>query len=221
MFEDELELERHQSMLGPAAIILGIIVLIGATIFYVVTEATRQMPPEEAAALVSQVLEARGPATIHFHCGDVAPSADEKPGDPHYRLLEKAGIVRVRRTGAAYRIALTDEGERRLAQCSAEKHDEEKGDISYTVPLAYRRLVDITQVTMHGPDTAEVAFTWQWQPTEMGKDFDLSGDLVRSFQTWERVKLIERYGADYYNAEPSQDTVTFVRTKTGWKVLAG
>jgi len=64
---------------------------------------------------VAATVQGPGPAVIHFRTGLVKPSADEKPGDPNYRLLEKAGIVKLAKSAQGkIGVSITPEGERLL-----------------------------------------------------------------------------------------------------------
>jgi hypothetical protein len=144
---------------------------------------SRRMSSQQAALLIAAYLKAQEPATVHFHHGQVMPSVDENPMDPHYRLLEKAGMVKLGKTGCRrITVALTPEGEHQLAEISgAVKTHNSDGTEAYTVPLAERQLVAISRVTMLGPDVAKVEFTWKWAPNTLGEAFDASGPIVKSF----------------------------------------
>jgi hypothetical protein len=55
-------------------------------------------------------------------------------------------------------------------------------------------------------------------PNPLGREFDAAGDLVRSFNTWDRATLIKSYGVDFYRAPPSKASVVLVESKDGaWK----
>ena len=54
------------------------------------------------------------------------------------------------------------------------------------MPLARRKLVEVTKVTMNGPSMARVEYTWKWEPTPVGDLFDANGQLIKSFNLWER-----------------------------------
>lgn len=49
----------------------------------------------------------------------------------------------------------------------------------------------------------------------LGKEFDASGDLVDSFNRWDRGTLIKSYGVDFYSATPSKASVVLVETRDG------
>ncbi|MFI5108598.1 MAG: hypothetical protein ACHP78_07120, partial [Terriglobales bacterium] len=94
------------------------------------------------------------------------------------------------------------------------------GSDAYTVPLAEHQLAAVSKVTMSGRDVAVVQFTWKWTPNELGNAFDAAGPLVKSFNTWDRSTLIQKYGVAFYHVEPAQAALTFVRADKGWKLAA-
>jgi hypothetical protein len=221
MFEEELKLQRESSFLIPLVLLLVLIgVIVGAIGYWMLPG--RSLSQEQAAGLVSAYLKGEGPATVHFHAGVLVPSVDEKIRDPHYRLLEKASILKLgpgKRDAVS--VTLVPEGARRLAVIpGVVKIRNSDGSDGYTVPLAERQLVAVSKVTMSGRDTAYVQFTWKWAPNELGDAFDAAGPLVKSFNTWDRSTLIQNYGVAFYHAEPAQAALTFVRGDRGWKLAA-
>jgi len=221
MFEEELKLQKESSFLIPLVLVLVLIaVIVGAIGYWVVPG--RSLSQQQAAGLVSAYLKGEGPATIHFHVGVLKPSVDEKIRDPHYRLLEKAGILKLGKSkGEAVSVALAPEGERRLAAIpGVVKTRNPDGSDAYTVPLAERQLVAVSKVTMTGRDVAAVQFTWKWAPNELGNAFDAAGPLVKSFNIWDRSTLIQNYGVAFYHVEPAQAALTFVRGDKGWRLAA-
>src|SRR5689334_12463907 len=120
MFEQELEMEKQQSSVVPLLMIVALIlVIVGVAGFYII-ESRRVVSTAEATAVASDVLRNQGPATLTFHTGMVKGSVDDKPHDPHYRLLEKAGLIRIGKDTGAYGtippIELTAEGQNLLTQ---------------------------------------------------------------------------------------------------------
>lgn len=221
MFEEELKLQKESSYFIPLALVLVLIaVIVGAIGYWVVP--SKSLSQEQAAGLVSAFLKGEGPATVHFHVGVLQPSVDEKIRDPHYRLLEKAGILKLGKAkGADISVAFAPEGERKLAAISGVvKTRNSDGTDAYTVPLAERQLAAVSKVTMSGRDVAYVQFTWKWAPNELGNAFDASGPLVKSFNTWDRSTLIQKYDVAFYHVEPAQAALTFVRGDKGWKLAA-
>ena len=221
MFEEEVKLQKESSYFVPLVLVLVLIAVIVGSIGYWVMP-KKPLAPEQAAALISDYLNGQGPATVHFHVGALQPSVDEKIRDPHYRLLEKATVVKLAKAkGAAMNVALTPAGQRQLAAIKGvitTKNSD--GSDSYTVPLAERRLVAISSVKMTKRDIAYVQFTWKWAPNELGNVFDAAGAQVKSFNTWDRSTLIEKYGVAFYNVEPVEAALSFVRGDKGWKFAA-
>jgi len=221
MFEEELKLQRESSFVIPLVLVLVLVaVIVGAIGYWVIPSPSLSQP--QAAGLVSAYLNGEGPATVHFHVGILQPSVAEKIRDPHYRLLEKAGILKLAPAkGDAVSVAVTPDGARKLAAIpGVVKTKNSDGSEAYTVPLAERQLVAVSKVTMSGRDIAYVQFTWKWAPNELGNVFDAAGPLAKSFNTWDRSTLIQNYGVAFYHVEPAQAALTFVRADKGWKLAA-
>ncbi len=221
MLEEEIKMQRESSYFVPLALVVVLIAVIVGTIGYFVVPG-KSLSQEQAAGLVSAYLAGQGPATVHFHVGVLQPSMDEKIRDLHYRLLEKAGILKLGKSkGEAINVAFAPEGERRLAAIpGVVKTKNSDGTDAYTVPLAEHQLAAVSKVTMSGRDVAVVQFTWKWTPNELGNAFDAAGPLVKSFNTWDRSTLIQKYGVAFYHVEPAQAALTFVRADKGWKLAA-
>jgi predicted transcriptional regulator len=222
MFEAELELEKKSSSVVPLLLIIALAAVIVGSVGYWVVQSRRVLTPAEAGNFVADILKAQGPATLRFHTGTVKSSVNEKPRDPHYKLLEKAGLVKVSSgKGESFDIKLTDKGEKLLtALPEFQKTQEKDGSYAIRVPLAQRKPIEISKVTMNGPNVARIEYTWNWEPTPVGDLFDASGTALKSFNIWDTQTLIEKYGANFYHGSPSKTTVTLVRTdKDTWKVL--
>ena len=168
MFEQELEMEKRESSIVPLLLIVGLILSIVAVSGYYLLESRKVLSNQEATSIVVDSLKAQGPATVHFVTGMVKSSVNEKPHDPHYRLLEKAGLINLGKDTGAYGtitpVMLTQQGQALLAELGVTKVKEKDGTESYTVPIAERRLVGVSKVTMQGPSRAFVDFTWKWEP---------------------------------------------------------
>jgi len=219
MFEAEVELEKKSSF-GPLLFIIALIALIVGTVGYFVVQGRKVLTPVEASSLISQSLKARGPAHVRFHVGTVKPSIDERPGDPHYRLLEKAGVVKLtNHPDGSVTVVLTDAGQKLLGSLDVQKTPEKDGTTAYTVPLAYRKLVGDPKVTMLTPSVAKVEFAWKWDPNQLGETFDASSQVMQSFKSWDRSTLISKYGADFYHSDPAKALVTYVKGDKGWAVM--
>ena len=94
-----------------------------------------------------------------------------------------------------------------------------KGDsVQHILPIAERKLVGTPKVTMSGMGRATAEFTWTWEPNKMGELLDASGPLVKSFSTWDRATLIDKYGAKFYHGETNKVTTAYVRGDKGWQI---
>jgi hypothetical protein len=219
MFEAEVEMEKRSSF-GPLILVIALLVSILALVAYVFMQSRQHLAPAEAEKVVSTLLHAQGPASVQFHGGLVVPSVSDRPTDPHYRLLEKAGLVKIGKTqGRAVPIMVSAVAEHEFAAIPGFKKwkDKDNTDI-YFVPLAERRLVEVSKVTMKSPTVAQVEYAWKWDPNKIGEIFDASGSTVKSFNTWDRATLIQKYGANFYHAEPTRVSLTLVRGDKGWQV---
>ncbi|MGE5724693.1 MAG: hypothetical protein ACM34G_05935 [Acidobacteriota bacterium] len=220
IFEAEVKMEKQSSVL-PLLLLLSLMAAVLGVVAYVVLEIRARQPlsAREAGSVVETILKAQGPAVIHFHGGLVMPSVDEKPRDPHYRLLEKVGVVKTAKAaGGGTMVTLMPAGERLASIPGFKKWKNADGTTSYAIPLAQRQLVEISNITMSGVNDATVQYTWKWVPNQLGDDFDAAGKLVKNFNTWDRATLIEKYGADFYHGDPTRASVNLVRTDKGWKI---
>lgn len=221
MFEAEVEMERRSSLL-PLLLMTCLVAAIVGVAAYVWREARAQTPisAQQASEIAAAALQGPGPAVIHFRTGLLKPSSDEKTGDPNYRLLEKARILKLTKSArSSVLVSLTPEGDRLLASVPGlKKSNEADGTVSYHAPLAERQFVGIAGVNMAGVNSATVDYNWKWIPNQLGDIFDAGGPLVKSFNLWERQTLINKYEADFYNASPTRSTLTMARTDRGWKI---
>jgi len=222
MFEQEIEMEKRQSSIVPLLIIVvAILTIVGASGYYVV-QARKVLSNQEAGAVAADVLRSQGPATVHFHTGMVKASVNDKPHDPHYRLLEKAGLISLGKDTGQYGqttpISLTQQGQRLMTELDATMVKEKDGTQAYTVPLATRKLTSVDKITMQSPTRATVEVTWKWDTNKLGNLFDASGSLVKSFNTWDRATLIQKYGADFYHGDPTRVTLAMMKGDKGWQI---
>jgi hypothetical protein len=225
MFEAEIEMEKKESSIIPLLLVLvlaGLILSGVGGVVWMVVQTKKGLPEQDVAAIISRQLQEEGPAKTHFYTGLVKQSAGEKVLDPHYKLLEKVGIIdfKLQKDKYSAKVTLTPEGEKKMTALSAKVTPPENkdGDTQYVVPLAERKLVAITQIKMDGPNRAYIEYTWKWEPNELGKSFDASGSVVKGFGTYERMALIDKYGAAFYNADPAKHTVLIVKKDKGWEV---
>ena len=216
LFAAEIEMEQRSSNFFPILLIAGLVIVVGGTIYYFVKGAKDVLTLPVATATITQVLNAQGPATVQFTTGSV-----NKPLDPQYTLLSKAGIVNVvnpaKATTAA--VSVTGAGEAVLDRIDGvQKEKTVTGASKYSVPLAERKLVSVDKVTMLKPHLAQVEYTWQWKPNRLGQEFDASGPLVKGFATWDRATLIKSYGVDFYSAAPAKAGIVLREANDGsWK----
>lgn len=220
MFESEIEMEKRSSSFGPLLFIAVLVLAIAGVIYYAVHENNKSMSQTEASQLITSILKTKGPSTLHFRTGLVKQTVEEKPFDPHYRLLEKAGLIKTAKRDGGLQVTLTSAGEKALGDIKGVSRAKRmEGGESIEVPLATRKLVAITKVDVLSPSRASVAYTWKWEPTRLGDVFDASNSLVSSFNVWERGSLIKDYGADFYHADPKPEQFTFVRnSKDEWSI---
>ena len=220
LFADEVEMERKSSELGPLIMVAALVAVVGGTIFYFFKTAQEKLSVPAATASVNTILQMQGGSQVHFSIGNVVSSVDDKPNDPHYKLLAKAAILTVKqKSWNSIITTLTPGGERMLGDIpGVEKGKNSDGSVTYQVPLAERQIVQIDKIEMIKPHLARVDYTWRWVPNRLGKEFDAAGDLVHSFNTWDRGTLIKNYGVDFYSAPPAQASVVLVEGKDGlWK----
>lgn len=220
LFAAEIAMEERSSNFLPILLIAGLVLVVGGTIVYFVKGARDVLTVPTASTTISQILKAQGPATVRFTTGAVTASVNEKPLDPHYKLLAKAGIITTKPKGATgLFVTLTPAGEKVLSQIEGvQKTKNHDGTTTYVVPLAERKLADVGQVTMIKPHLAQATYKWQWVPNRLGTSFDASGSLVQSFNTWERATLIKSYGVDFYSAAPTTASIVLTENDNGtWK----
>ena len=186
---------------------------------YYVLEMKRGLSQQEATVIINEQLKAKG-ASVHFHAGKVVSGMDEQAKDPHYKLLAKAGFLEVKDVSwNTITATLTPAGEKEFAGVPGfKKWDNPDKTVSYEIPLASRELVKIDSITLNGPSVAKVEYTWKWAPNKIGELFDANNETIKAFSTWDRGKLIEKYGADYYHAAPRTQTIRLVKGDNGWKI---
>jgi hypothetical protein len=222
MFEDEVELERESkifSLKNPFLYIFLVVVLIIGLAGYLLLFTQRDLSTQQAQAVLSQAMTQRGPAYVHFRVGVVEPSFKEKPHDPHYKLLENAGFVKLAKAkNNAVSVKLTPIGEETFSKLPEFKKVANKdGTESLDVPLATREVVAVTKVTMVAPHIAEVDYTWKWNTNKVGDVFDASSASLSKFSVWDRQNLINNYGAAFYH-ETQKSTVRMIRGDEGWRI---
>jgi len=218
IFAAELAMENKSHNFVPLLLAAALVLVVGGTIYHFVKSSREVLSVSEATTTVSNILRVQGPAAIHFSTGSVDP--DNGQQDPLYKLLSRAGVVMTKPKGAnLLLVAITGPGENVLSNIEGVQKVKKSDDrTTYSVPLAERKLVSIDKVTLLKPHLAKVDYTWKWVPNRLGREFDASGSLVKSFTTWERSILIKSYGVDFYSADPTKTSILLTENDDGtWK----
>src|SRR5215467_10737990 len=122
MFEQEIELEKRENSMVPLLLIVALILAVVGVAGYYLLQSRKVLTNAEATEIANAALKAQGPATVTFHTGMVKGSVDDKPRDPHYALLEKAGLIKLGKDTGAYGtitpVQLTAEGQKLLSDIS-------------------------------------------------------------------------------------------------------
>ncbi len=221
MFEQEIELEKKTSSIVPLLLIVVLIIAVVGVALYFVAESKKVLTSAEAGRVVVASLDSQPAPMLRFSTGLIKASVSDKPHDPHYRLLEKQGFLKIGKEDSKYRtaVSLTASGQAFLGEIAGVKQSKDKDDnTQYIVPLAQRKLIEVGKISMLTPSRAAVEYTWKWEPTKAGDLFDASGPAVKGFNTWDRSTLIEKYGADFYHGDPTKITVAMVKTDKGWQI---
>lgn len=221
MFEQELEMEKKSSW-GPLVLVVGLVGLIVGVVGYYVFQWQKGISQAEATTVIEAQLKAKTPV-LEFRSGKVQASGAEQPKDPHYKVLEKAGLITLKNVSWDTNIvAVTDDGEKLFGSIPGfQKKNNADNTVSYLVPLATRKLIKIDSAVLANPNSAKVEYEWQWVPNQVGTLFDLSGENLRSYSTWDHQKLIDKYGADFYQPTTKKETVDLVKGDKGWQMNTG
>lgn len=224
MFEQELEMEKQESSIVPLLLIVALILTVVGVAGYYIVQNRKVLSMQEATQVAASVLKEQGPVTLRFHTGLVKSSVNDNPQGPHYRLLEKAGLVTMGKAqgtyGTTYPIALTPAGQAFLKRIDGVTTAKEKdGTQLYEIPLADRKLIDISTIKMLSPTRANITMSWDWKTTPLGDLLDAAGPTVKSFNTWDRATLIDKYGANFYHSAPTVVTISLAKADSGsWQV---
>jgi hypothetical protein len=221
MFEQEIEMEKKTSSIIPLLLIVALIVAVAGVSIYFVIQSRKVLTTAEANSVVAGILDGQGPITIRFRTGIV--KGVDKPRDPQYRLLEKAGYLKIGKDISDSRtpVSLTPKGEAFLTELTGVKKAKNKdGNDEYAVPLAQRKLVEISKVTMLTPSKATVEYTWKWETNKAGDMFDAAGPAEKAFNTWDLSTLINKYCAHFYHEPPSKVALALMKTEKGWQIAA-
>jgi hypothetical protein len=220
IFAAEIAMEEKSSSVLPLLFVTALILVVGGAIVYFVRGANAKLSPAAATSTINELLKSQPEAVIKFSTGTLVSSVNEKPMDPHYKLLAKLGIVTIKpKAWNSIYATMTPAGEKLLSTLNGvEKGTNKDGTITYKVPLAERKLVEISDVKMLNPHLAQVDYTWQWVPNRLGRDFDGTSEAVKSFNTWDRQTLINTYGVNFYSAAPTKVRIVLMQTKDdSWK----
>ncbi len=223
MFEQEIEMEKKEgSSFGPVLIILLLVGLFVGGLGVVIYQGKQKPKPEQATAAVETRLKKTEPITVTFYTGNVSLYAADSPNDPHYKLLEKAGIIKIAKPkGTTAKVELTPAGKTFLASFPDVKSIPGKNDtVGYTLPLASRKLAAVGELKRLNQEAFEVHYTWTWVPTPAGEMFDIDGKFVQSLPSYERSMLIDQHGAKYYHAAPAQASLVVIKGDHGWDLAS-
>ena len=221
MFEQEIEMEKRQSAAVPLLLIIAAIVgLVGVSGYFLV-QSRKMLSPTEAVQVVNDVLKVQGPTTVNFHIGEVKERSDESVKDARYRLLQNSGLITIGKTrGEKTPVSLTPRGEELLKQIAGvTRTTNDDGEEALVVPLATRQLVKVFKVKMDGPERAAIQYSWKWQTNALGESFDVSAGKLSAFNTWDRVALIDKFGARSYQDPPVTVVVAIAKNQQGtWQI---
>ena len=221
MFEQEIEMEKKNSSIVPLLLIVVLIVAVVGVALYFVAESKKVLTAAEASPVVLASLDSQAAPMLRFSTGSIKASVSDKTHDPHYRLLEKEGFLKIGKEDKNYKtaVSLTAQGQAFLGEIAGVKQSKDKeGNTQFIVPLAQRKLVEVGRIEMLTPSRAAIEYTWKWDTTKAGDLFDAAGPVVKGFNTWDRSTLIEKYGANFYHAGLTKVTVAMVKTDKGWQI---
>ena len=219
LFAAEIAMEKGSNNFLPMLLIVALLVVVGGTVFYFVKGARDVLSPAAAKVTINGILKEQGPASIRFTAGAGAAGISEQLIEPQYKLLEKAGVIAIRKGKTGMDVAVTPNGEALLGMINGvQKSKSVTGNTKYLIPLAERTLVSVDKITLVKPHLAQVNYTWKWLPNRMGNEFDASGPLVKSFSTWDRSELIKSYGVAFYGAPPTKAAIVVIENDDGtWR----
>src|SRR5262245_33734368 len=112
MCAQDIDMERRQSSGVPLLLIIAMILaFVGVAAYYDLQNST-VLTATEADNEISASLKPDGPVTMHFKTGKVAASVQQRPHDANYRLLEKAGLLKIGTDNGRFTpVELTNKGE--------------------------------------------------------------------------------------------------------------
>lgn len=210
---------EKRSSWGPLLLVLALVGSIVGGIGYYWFQMKKGLSQDEATTIITEQLKTKS-ASVHFHTGKVVASMDEQPKDPHYKLLAKAGFLNVKDVNWNTILAsLTPAGDKAFSNLPGfKKWENPDKTVSYEIPLATRKLIKINSIELNGPSAAKVEYEWKWQTNKIGDLFDASSSTVKTFSTWDRQKLIDKYGADFYHGDAKKEVLRLVKGDKGWQL---
>ncbi|HEX6879574.1 MAG TPA: hypothetical protein VF135_04350, partial [Terriglobales bacterium] len=153
MFEEEIEFDKKEGGgFGPLIVIVAMVALLVGGIGWFVWQSAQTIKPDQATKYLTASFNTKGPAVVRFHTGLLTSSVNDKLDDPHYKLLEKAGIITAKKgKGDQIDVALTEKGEKMISGFpELKKVNDSDGSTLYTVPLATKELVKVDKITKLG-----------------------------------------------------------------------
>ena len=220
MFEQELEMEKQESSIVPLLLIVALILTVVGVAGYYIIQNRKVLTMQEATRVATSVLKDQGAVTLRFHTGLVKSSVNDNPQGPHYRLLEKAGLIVIGKAqgtyGTTYPVAVTTAGQEFLKRIDGVTTAKEAdGTDVYQVPVAERQLIAVSNIKMLSPTRANITMSWNWKTTALGELLDAAGPAVKAFNTWDRSTLIDKYGANFFHAAPTEVTLALAKADNG------
>jgi len=224
MFEQEIEFEKRSSSVVPLLLIVALILAIVGVAGYYLVQNRKVLSMQEATQVAASVLQNQAPPQLSFHTGFVKSSVNDNPQGVHYKLLQKAGLINLGKPTGTYGttipVTLTVAGQEFFKRIDGVTTVKEKdGTDLYVVPVAQRKLESVSNITMISPIRATISMKWSWKTNALGELLDASGPTVKSFNSWDRATLIQKYGADFYHGAPTEVTIALAKADNGtWQV---
>lgn len=224
MFEQEIEMEKRDSSIVPLLLIVALILAIVGVAGYYILENRKVLSMQEATQVAASVLQNQAPPSLTFHTGLVKSSVNDNPQGVQYKLLEKAGLVKLGKGqgtyGTTFPIVMTPAGQEFFKRINGVTTVKEKdGTDLYVVPAAERKLNTVSNIKMLSPSRATITMNWSWKTNALGDLLDAAGPTVKGFNSWERATLIQKYGANFYHEPVPEVTIALMKTDNGtWQV---
>ena len=126
-------MEEKSSSVLPLMFVAGLILVVGGAIYFFVRGANAKLTTPVATTAINEILKSQPPAEIKFTTGTVTSSVNEKPLDPHYKLLAKTGVLVTKpKSWNSIISTLTPAGEKMLSNIDGvEKATNKDGTVTY------------------------------------------------------------------------------------------